>query len=84
MCGPGRFPWLYFYSIEIGMLKDVTDSTKEKLSPQWEKLFGSIPWMIVTQMQLRQPKNVVEATQVFSQCRQTILQYDYLRQPQRE
>ena len=30
-----------------------------------EKLFGSIPWMIVTLMQLRQPTNVVEATQVF-------------------
>ena len=78
MCDPGRFPWLYIYGIEIGVLKDGTDLTKKKLSSQWTfKKCGSIPWMIVTLVQLRQPKNVVEATQVFSQCCQTLLQYDY-------
>ena len=32
-----------------------------------ENLFGGIPWTIVIPMQLRQPKNVIEVTQVFLQ-----------------
>ena len=53
---------------EIDLLKDVTDLIKEETeSPMdfQEKLFGSIPWMIVTLMQLRQPKNVVKQSKCF-------------------
>ena len=52
--------WLWFKCQEcsqIGLLKKDTDLTEEE-APQWtfKKLFGSIPWILVTLMQMRQPK----------------------------